>query len=132
MNYKLRSQIKGVTPAFLVKLYRRFTSERYLKSAQTAASVIGQVDGLWRRRISDVIAAPDNHKIPRCSSAGKLEGYTITMHNGVRVCANGYYGSGILNMLLENKGDHEPQEERAFAEIITLLPERCTMLELGA
>lgn len=35
-------------------------------------------------------------------------------------------------MLIENTGVHEPQEERAFEEIIRLVPEDCVMLELGA
>ncbi|MBT8036294.1 MAG: FkbM family methyltransferase [Verrucomicrobiae bacterium] len=93
---------------------------------------MGKVDSYWRDRIDDVISSPDNAHIPRHPSAGQLKGYTITMHNDVRVCANGYYGAGILNMLIENKGVHEPQEERAFEEIIRLLPDQCVMLELGA
>jgi hypothetical protein len=35
-------------------------------------------------------------------------------------------------MLIENKGVHEPQEERAFQEVIEYVPEKCSMLELGA
>ena len=31
--------------------------------------------------------------------------------NGVKVYANSYYGSGMLNLLIKNKGVHEPQEE---------------------
>jgi hypothetical protein len=37
-----------------------------------------------------------------------------------------------MNMLLENRGVHEPQEERAFAEVLRCLPDDSTMLELGA
>ena len=43
-----------------------------------------------------------------------------------------YYGEGILTMLMENKGVHEPQEERAFMEVLKYLPPNSTMLELGA
>lgn len=93
---------------------------------------MGVIDAHWRNRIDDVVASPDNAHIPRTSDAGLLNGYTITMHNGVRVCANGYYGAGVLNMLIENSGVHEPQEEKAFEEIVRLLPEQCVMLELGA
>jgi len=103
-----------------------------LISARTARNAVGRVDSEWRRRINDVISSPDNTEIPRVPEAGKLQGYVITMHNGVRVCANGYYGNGILNMLIENKGVHEPQEERAFEAVIGHLRENCTMLELGA
>ena len=85
-----------------------------------------------RKRIDDVISSPDNAaQFQSVSEAGKLQGYFITMHNGVRVCANGYYGRGIPNMLIENKGVHEPQEERAFEAIIEHLRDDCTMLELG-
>lgn len=97
-----------------------------------ARYAVGRVDGEWRRRIDEVISSPDNAAIPRVPDAGKLQGHVLTMHNGVRVCANGYYGNGILNMLIENKGVHEPQEERAFEAIIAHLKEDCTMLELGA
>jgi hypothetical protein len=103
-----------------------------LTSSRTARNAVGKVDSEWRKRIDDVISSPDNAAILRAPDAGKLQGYVITMHNGVRVCANGYYGSGILNMLIENKGVHEPQEERAFEAIIEHLQDDCTMLELGA
>lgn len=106
--------------------------KRRLTSRSSAEEAVGKISQAWRLRIDDVISSPDNAEINRCEDAGKLDGYTITMHNGVKVCANGYYGEGILNMLIENKGVHEPQEERAFEEIIKLLPEKSTMLELGA
>ena len=56
----------------------------------------------------------------------------ITMHNGIRIKALSYYGGRIMNMLVENKGVHEPQEERAFAEVIPLLPAAPVSLEMGA
>lgn len=54
------------------------------------------------------------------------------MHNGIRIKALSYHGVGILNMLVENKGVHEPQEERAFSEILPLLPSNPVCLEMGA
>jgi hypothetical protein len=66
------------------------------------------------------------------ADAGKLENGLITMHNGIRVSAMGYYGSGFLNMLVQNHGVHEPQEERAFGDIVKHLPPRAVMLELGS
>jgi hypothetical protein len=54
------------------------------------------------------------------------------MHNGIQVSAMGYYGSGVLNMLIENRGVHEPQEERAFGEILKLMPVNAAMMELGS
>jgi hypothetical protein len=54
------------------------------------------------------------------------------MHNAIELGALGYYGAGPLNLLVENRGVHEPQEERVFAEVLRCLPDDCTMLELGA
>ena len=38
----------------------------------------------------------------------------------------------MLNLLIENRGVHEPQEELVFEEVIRVLPENPVMLELGA
>jgi hypothetical protein len=38
----------------------------------------------------------------------------------------------MLKMLQDNRGVHEPQEERVFQNIISYLPKKCTMIELGA
>ena len=126
--------VKMITPPWLrQRVFKTsFVMHWWLTSAKAARNAVGKVDSEWRKRIDDVISSPDNAAIPRVSEAGKLQGYFITMHNGVRVCANGYYGRGVLNMLIENKGVHEPQEERAFEAIIEHLRDDCTMLELGA
>ncbi len=93
---------------------------------------IGVVDVEWSRRIADAIACPDNDHIPRCADAGQIKGSCIVMHNGLVVRALGYYGPGILNLLIRNRGVHEPQEERAFAEVLPHLPGGAVMVELGA
>ena len=86
----------------------------------------------WRNRIDDVIACPDNQHIARVADAGKVIDDQVVMHNGIKVGRLSYYGAGILNMLIENRGVHEPQEERAFEAVLPHLPARSTMLELGA
>jgi len=86
----------------------------------------------WRHRIDEVISCPDNAHIPRVPEAGSLVDGSLVMHNGIRVGGLGYYGAGILKMLVENRGVHEPQEERAFAAVLPHLPAGSTMLELGA
>lgn len=131
-----RSLVKRLLPASVWQTLRMLAARKraaaFLLSAEHARKAVGNFDPAWRSRIDDVLASPDNLAIVRCPDAGTLEGYAITMHNGVRVCANGYYGNGNLNLLIENRGVHEPQEEKAFEEIIQLLPEKCTMLELGS
>jgi hypothetical protein len=86
----------------------------------------------WRQRIDDVLACPDNQHIPRVADAGQLIDDQLVMHNGVRVIGLGYYGAGILKMLVENRGVHEPQEERAFGAVLPHVAAGSTMLELGA
>ncbi len=54
------------------------------------------------------------------------------MHNGLQVSALGYCGAGMMNLLIQNRGVHEPQQERIYAEILKVLPPESTMLELGA
>ena len=104
----------------------------YLRSGFFAKRSVGVIEPSWDQRIKCAVSCPDNQKIKRHPLAGRLKGSVLTMHNGVRICANGYYGSGILNLIMMNKGVHEPQEEFAFDEVIKFLPDKCTMLELGA
>jgi hypothetical protein len=116
----------------VVHSVRAFTRVRRYSSASLSRKALGAVSPEWRTRIEDVKSAPDNAHIPRVPSAGVLRDGWITMHNGIEVSALGYYGPGVLNMLIENRGVHEPQEERVFAEILRYVPSGGMMLELGA
>jgi hypothetical protein len=107
-------------------------SKLRLRSSRAATNAVGQIDSDWERRIADAVECPDNDRIPRCADAGELSGSCITMHNGIRIRALSYYGAGILNLLIKNKGVHEPQEELAFQEVLTCLPPCAVMIELGA
>jgi len=90
---------------------------------------------LWRRRIADVLACPDNADIPRVPDAGRIVDGDIIMHNGLRV-AYGTYGNcdtkQLMRVLQENRGVHEPQEEKIFQQVLPLIPPGAVMLELGA
>ncbi len=128
----MKKLVRKIIPQVLLDQFRTYRFSKYFQSSDKAKKAIGHVNSHWKKRILDVISSPDNAFLKRVPDAGKLEKYHITMHNGVKICANGYYGSGMLNMLIENKGVHEPQEERVFEEVIKYLPKECTMLELGA
>jgi hypothetical protein len=54
------------------------------------------------------------------------------MHNGLKIIPNSYYGYCMLEMLMENGGVHEPQEEKAFNEVLNYIKPGSTMIELGA
>lgn len=103
-----------------------------LRDERQVSRALKKVPPEWKSRIQDAIDCPDNEKIPRHPNAGKITGSVITMHNGILVRALSYYGSGILHLLIQNRGVHEPQEERAFAEILRYIEPESTILELGA
>ena len=86
----------------------------------------------WEQRIKEVLSSSDNQYIPRHKDAGKLINGNLVMHNGLIIDPVSYYGYSVLEMLLQNKGVHEPQEERIFAEVLKQMPAGATMLELGA
>ena len=87
-------------------------------------------------KIRDVCAAPDNRHVPRVPNAGQIEDGFLIMHNGIRVVPDSYTGSGMTDLLRQNRGVHEPQEEMAFAQVLAWLKERAaaasTMIELGS
>ena len=91
-----------------------------------------KLDPLWNLRIEEVLLCPDNEFIDRVPNAGTLKNGIQIMHNGVKICAGGYYGAGIAQMLIKNKGVHEPQEELAFSQVLESLPINSIMIELGA
>lgn len=90
----------------------------------------------WLERLKIVVEGPDNKDIPRVKDAGKLIGDHFIMHNGLKIDPLSYYNLPVLKILLENKGVHEPQEEKIFQAVLQSLTESeqapKTMLELGA
>ena len=86
----------------------------------------------WRYRTWVAMQSPDNAFIPRVANAGNIEGDFQVMHNGLRVARGSYYGPGPEYMFRKNKGVHEPQEERAFQEVLKVIPDGGVMVELGA
>ncbi len=86
----------------------------------------------WGDRVRDVLACPDNAYIPRVASAGMVKDGHLIMHNGLRVYELSYDGSGPRDLMQQNKGVHEPQEERLFMEVLKCLSPGSTMLEFGS
>ncbi len=86
----------------------------------------------WKNRIQDAVASPDNAYIPRVHRAGQIINGELIMHNGLRVGELSYDGEGPRNLMVANRGVHEPQEERVFQEVLRVLPPGSVMLELGS
>jgi len=86
----------------------------------------------YEGRITEVVSDPNNRYIPRHQNAGKtIDGYLI-MHNGLKVFPSSYYDYFTNKMLQVNRGVHEPQEERVFAQVLPYIPEGGVIIELGA
>ena len=83
-----------------------------------------------RERFRTILSDPCNDDIPRVENAGDIVDGNITMHNGIKIKNNSYYGvfSDIFKI---NGGVHEPQEEKVFMEVLKDIDEG-VMIELGA
>lgn len=85
-------------------------------------------------RFREIVADPLNLMIHRDGRAGTIEGDLVYLHNGLKVPCQGeaaYYGN-FSDILVINRGVHEPLEEFVFQEVLKVLPQGPTMLELGA
>jgi len=96
----------------------------------TAKADAGDFTGRFREIVSD----PLNVFIRRHPDAGRVEESLVVLHNGLRVPIRGpdaYYGD-FSAILAINRGVHEPLEELVFQQVLDILPDAPTMLELGA
>jgi hypothetical protein len=92
-----------------------------------------EASDFWGRS-REIISDPVNLLIERHELAGCVINGKVVLHNGIRVDFAGpysYYGA-FSNVLVINRGVHEPVEEYIFQEMLTILPQRPVMLELGA
>ena len=87
-------------------------------------------------RIKMTIQCKDCEYIPKVSQAGQtfdgVNGRYQLMHNGVKVIEGGYLGLWTTELIKILHGHHEPQEEKAFYEILKCISENATMIELGS
>lgn len=97
-------------------------------------------------RVCRTICSSDADYIPKVENAGQIIKYkgqhVQVMHNGVMVHQNSYgedpkrvdislFGTWTSDIISILKGHHEPQEEKAFYEILKDIPKGGVMLELG-
>jgi len=85
-------------------------------------------------RFREIISDPINILIPRAPSAGLVTNGMVCLHNGIYVPLEGdeaYFGK-FSEVLVINRGVHEPLEEFCFQELLKILPASPISLELGA
>ena len=87
-------------------------------------------------RIRMATLCRDCDPLPKAAQAGEVlidaDGERVqVMHNSLKMIADGYCGEWMTRLIGLCRGHHEPQEERAFFEIVTRLPDDAAMIELG-
>jgi hypothetical protein len=87
-------------------------------------------------RHREILSDPVNLLIERDPMAGVVLGDLVKLHTGVLVPASGsesYYGrTRLSDILMLNRGVHEPLEEFTFQEVVKVIGSSPVMLELGA
>jgi FkbM family methyltransferase len=87
------------------------------------------------RRATLTISCRDAESIPKVPSAGAVETWegkpVQIMHNGLKVSYGGYHGDWMAGIIHGLRGHHEPQEEKAFHEILRYCRPKTCILELG-
>ncbi len=131
-----------LTPEFIFAFYFNWKNEKDKKVLfPTLDSGVDLLDKIgagkkehWKERIQNVLDDPNNKDIPRHEKAGEIDGRLLYMHNGIKIDPLSYYSYPMLQMLMSNKGVHEPQEEKIFQSVLDSLSKigQKTMLELGA
>lgn len=99
-----------------------------------------QKDTAWiktpKQRAEMTLACKDADKIPRVKDAGKTKqvgGQDVQiMHNGIMVLKDGYQGEWESRVIEGLRGIHEPQEEKAYHEVIKRADPGGVMIELGS
>lgn len=88
---------------------------------------------MFEERVKTTISCKDCEHIPKATAAGTIteDGHQI-MHNGVKIIKGSYHGDWMTKIIQETKGHHEPQEEKAFYEVLESLQSPATMIELGS
>jgi hypothetical protein len=88
----------------------------------------------FQGRFREIISDPLNLLIRRDALAGCVNGDKVVLHNGLSVPASGakaYYGK-FSDILVLNRGVHEPLEEFAFQQVLDSCGHAPLMIELGA
>jgi len=86
----------------------------------------------YTARFDLILSDPMNRLIPSVPDAGSCTDGIITMHNGLKVYDQSYYGQ-FSDILKLNRGIHEPSEEYVFGQIIEQYRgKRPVMVEIGS
>jgi len=107
---------------------------------QSALETLTSENNPWNKdaegRARMTLACRDTDYIPRVEDAGKTK--TVgsdkvqVMHNGLLVKKDGYQGQWQSKVIESLNGNHEPQEEKVFYEVLKRVRRDGVMIELGS
>ena len=83
-------------------------------------------------RIKYASECMDTKFIDKIEDAGKVFDNYQLMFNGVKIKKDCYCGEWMTELITKSDGFHEPQEEKAFYEVLKRIPDGSTMLEVGS
>ena len=85
-------------------------------------------------RFREIVSDPLNLLIDRVVEAGQVNNGFVTLHNGHQVAVSGQfaYYDGFSDILIINRGVHEPLEEYVFQQLMKVVSPQPSMIELGA
>lgn len=136
----LRSKTNTLIFLILSKIAKKIGASVHRHPQSNIENVLGE-DVIARAagydymaRFREIVSDPLNILIERHPLAGMIDGNKVTLHNGISVPAFGdgaYYGD-FSDILIINRGVHEPLEEFCFQQLLGKLDGTPTMLELGA
>jgi hypothetical protein len=86
----------------------------------------------YSRRVKVTASCRDADAIPKVEQAGEVIDGLQIMHNGIRIVPEQYGGAWMMDLIRNLRGHHEPQEEKAFYEMLPYFPPGAVMIELGS
>jgi SAM-dependent methyltransferase len=85
-----------------------------------------------KERIKTTSECDDTKFIERVQDAGKIYDNYQLMFNGIKIVKNCYHGEWMSELIEKCNGFHEPQEEKAFFEVLKKIKPESTMIEIGS
>lgn len=85
------------------------------------------------QRVNLSVSCRDSDYIPKVGDAGAVHDDYQVMHNGVKIKRGCYHGDWMTKIIEDLQGHHEPQDEKAFYEVLKHVDSKNpTMIELGS
>jgi hypothetical protein len=86
-----------------------------------------------KKRILTTASGRDCDYIPKVENAGEVIDNYQLMFNGIKVLKDCYYGAWATDLIQMCRGHHEPQEEKAFYEVLKYINnDSPVMVEVGS